>query len=157
MLVLSALVFYSGSMELDALDLQFTICLDGTNELHHNNNHHRFLTAWTTGSRRTAAHLYAADTQSAFHQAFGAGLAFNRNFFCQDPIIRAEFHGTGKQNSMRYLCAFGWTSIIPRIRWRFYLRFVRARHSRNGGPGPPNSTPHPEFKGTVIVVMNGMI
>lgn len=42
------------------------------------------LTAWITGSRRTAAHLYAADTQSAFHQAFGAGLAFNRNFLCQD-------------------------------------------------------------------------
>ena len=111
-------------MQLDALDLYFTTCLDGTNTSQEQQP--LPLTAWITGSRRTAAHLYAADTQSAFHQAFGAGLAFNRNFLCQDPIIRAEFHGTGKQNSMRYLCAFGWISIIPRILWRFYLCFVWA-------------------------------
>lgn len=71
-------------------------------------------------------------------------------------IIGAEFHGTGKQNSMRYLYAFGWISIIPRIRWRFFV--LCGRDSRNGDPGPRNSNPpHPGLKGKVIVVMNGMI
>lgn len=70
----------------------------------------------------------------------GRDLHSTEIFLCQDPIIRAEFHGTGKQKSVRYLCAFGWISIIPRIRWRFYLRFVRAGQV---GLGPWSPKQHP--------------
>lgn len=108
-----------------------TICLDGTNK----SQQQPLLTAWTTGSRRTAAHLYAADTQSAFHQAFGAGLAFNRNFPLSGSIIGRSFMDGGKKINEISLCF--WMDINHTSHSLAFLSSVCAGGTVGLGPRSP--------------------
>lgn len=133
--------FTSGPIKLDALDLYLTTCLDGTKSQQHQHQP-PLLTAWTTGSRRTAAHLYAADTQSAFHQAFGAGLAFNRNFLLSGSNHRGGVSWDGKTKINEISLCF-WMDINHTSHSLAFLSsFCAGRTSRIWGLGPPNNNTH---------------
>jgi hypothetical protein len=145
--------FTSGPIKLDALDLYFTICLDGTNKSQQQQS--PLLTAWTTGLSSDSLSLCSRYPIS-IPSGFRGGTCIQQKFSFVRIIIGAEFHGKGKQKSMRYLCAFGWISIIPRIRWRFYLRFVWAGQI-GLGPRSPKQQHHPSStQGRVPGIMTGI-
>ena len=143
-------------MQLDALDLYFTTCLDGTNT---SQEHQPLpLTAWITGSRRTAAHLYAADTQSAFHQAFGAGLAFNRTFPLSGSNHRSGVSWDGKTKIDEISLCF-WMDINHTSHSLAFLSLFCVGGTVGMGAQVPQTAPPPILysRERVIVIMNGMI